>query len=74
MTTPVCRVSSCDRPVADVTYAEWIRARDAALRELIPVIGDLVTWFQEYQRSVKRRRMHHAYRQRQVARRRRNRR
>jgi hypothetical protein len=56
------------------TYAEWIEARDAALRQLVPIIGDLVAWYQEYQRSVRRRRMHHAYRQRQLARRRRGRR
>jgi hypothetical protein len=73
MTTPVCRVTSPDHPTPDVTYAEWIRARDAALRELIPVVGDLVAWFQEYNRSLKRRRMHHAYRQRQLARRRKGR-
>jgi hypothetical protein len=37
-------------------------------------VSDLVAWFAEYQRSISRRRMQHAYRQRQLARRRRQRR
>jgi hypothetical protein len=53
-----------------ITEDEWLEARDAALRQLIPVIRDLAAWFEENDRSLKRRRMHHDYRRRQLSRRR----